>query len=78
VFAHIIFLHYKGSSNPLSLTCELNKIEFLPRFLVKDLLNLVIFFLLVSFIYVRPFLVVEEENYNIARGLSSPAHIKPE
>lgn len=78
ILFHIIVLHYKGSSNPLSLTCELNKKEFLPRFLVKDLLNLIIIFLTISFIFFKPFLVVEEENYVAANTLLSPVHIKPE
>lgn len=78
IFIHLIFLHNKGSSNPLY-TISLEKTYFNLLYTVKDRIS---FFLLVlSFlflIYLFPFLFFDRENYNEANPLSTPVHIQPE
>lgn len=79
VLFHLIFLHKSGSSNPLGISTDLDKIKFFPYFIIKDLTPLIfIFSLLIILICVNPNLLGDVENFNIARVLVTPAHIQPE
>ena len=78
IIIHMIFLHYKGSSNPLSLGCELVKIEFSPFFILKDLINLILVLTLMGCVFLRPNRVAESDNFIVANIMASPLHIKPE
>jgi len=75
---HIIILHYLGSSNPLGVDFPLNKREFLPNFLVKDLLNIGAILFIFGVCWLNPYYFRESENFLLASYLSSPLHIKPE
>lgn len=46
VGVHLLFLHQKGSSNPLGVNRNFDKLLFHPYFSLKDLLGLFIFFFL--------------------------------
>lgn len=79
VIIHIFFLHEKGSSNPLGLSINVDKIPFLKFFAIKDfftlLLILALFFRL---ILLNPFLLGDPENFIPANPLNTPIHIMPE
>lgn len=79
VIIHLILLHKTGSSNPLGLNPDTDKIKFFPYFAVKDiiplfLLTILIFTVLSNF----PNMLGDVENFNIARITSTPPHIQPE
>lgn len=81
VFAltHIIFLHSSGSSNPLGLTSNYNKIEFHKEFSIKDYLGACLTLLIFLFIVlVYPWDLGDPENFNVANPIVAPVHIQPE
>jgi len=78
IIIHIIFLHYKGSSNSLGSISILIKEEFVPVFIWKDIINFTIFIFLVFIRLIKPYFWGEPENFNIANSLISPIHIQPE
>nr|YP_010889913.1 cytochrome b [Austromenopon paululum]WJJ69874.1 cytochrome b [Austromenopon paululum] len=79
VILHLLFLHEKGSSNPLGMMLNSDKVEFHPFFSVKDILGLVLmlfaFFLVIS---CSPFLFMDPDNFTESNPLVTPAHIQPE
>ena len=79
VVLHILFLHDKGSSNPVGLIYSADKIPFTPYFAVKDLVGWVFavsILLIVSLL--RPWFLGDSENFIPANSLVTPVHIKPE
>ncbi|YP_001095994.1 cytochrome b (mitochondrion) [Galendromus occidentalis] len=79
VLIHIIFLHEKGSNNPLGLNSNYDKIPFYPFFIWKDLLTVWLFmmiFLILCNIF--PFIFMDPDNFIMANPLSTPPHIQPE
>nr|YP_006234416.1 cytochrome b [Bothriocroton undatum]AET63064.1 cytochrome b [Bothriocroton undatum] len=79
VMVHIFFLHEKGSSNPLGLSFNIDKIPFHPYFTIKDifgyLMALTIFNII---IFQYPYLLMDAENFNMANPMITPPHIQPE
>lgn len=76
---HLIFLHIKGSSNPLGLNPSIDKITFSPFFFVKDLVSLLIFItLFFSLIHLNPLLFFDVENFISRNPMVTPLHIQPE
>lgn len=76
---HLIFLHQKGSRNPLGTFSNVDKVKFYPYFFWKDLVGLRIYlsvFLFVSFFY--PWILRDPENFISANPSVSPLHIQPE
>jgi len=79
VLAHLILLHQTGSSNPIGTQPNLEKIKFFPYFLIKDISPLVLVSIIIRvLISINPELLGDPENFNIARIISTPTHIKPE
>lgn len=79
VIIHLIFLHEKGSSNPLGLDPNLEKVKFFPNFAVKDIIPIVILrFIIISLISNYPDLLGDVENFNPASISTTPPHIQPE
>lgn len=77
---HIFQLHKAGSSNPLGVrSSKLDKVNFYPFFLVKDLFGLFICFIFFSiFVFFFPESLGHSDNYINANPLVTPAHIVPE
>lgn len=79
VLVHLIFLHNNGSSNPLGLYPNIDKIKFFPYFAVKDITPIVwISLFLITILTLSPNLLGDVENFNLARRSTTPAHIQPE
>lgn len=79
VIVHLIFLHQKGSSNPLGITSNLDKVNFHPYFRWKDLLGFFIcIWVFIMLITLSPWLLGDTENFIRANPLSTPIHIQPE
>jgi ubiquinol-cytochrome c reductase cytochrome b subunit len=79
VVAHLIALHEHGSSNPLGLTSNHDKIPFHPYYTYKDLTTVFLFFLAIGlFVFYSPNSLGHPDNYIEANPLSTPASIVPE
>ena len=79
VMTHLLFLHQTGSSNPLGLKRNTDKICFYPYFAIKDVLGFVLFgwgLLLICCLF--PSILGDPENYIPANPLVTPIHIQPE
>jgi quinol-cytochrome oxidoreductase complex cytochrome b subunit len=79
VLIHLYFLHIKGSTNPLGMTVNTDKINFLPYFYIKDLFVISVSLVLliwVSFFY--PNMLGHPDNYILANPIITPSHIVPE
>ena len=76
---HLLFLHQQGSSNPLGIRGNYDKLLFHPYFSWKDLIGFAVF--LGGFIYVclvKPWDLGDPENFIPANPLVTPLHIQPE
>ena len=76
---HIIFLHQSGSSNPLGINSDRERIPFHSYYSVKDIIgyivSIIIFIYLVLYL---PNILTDPENFLLANPLVTPIHIKPE
>nr|YP_010308875.1 cytochrome b [Rhipicephalus camicasi]UMB51146.1 cytochrome b [Rhipicephalus camicasi] len=79
VMTHIVLIHEKGSSNPLGVTMNLDKIPFHPYFTIKDLLGIFVILMIFSYsVIINPYGFMDAENFNIANPMITPPHIQPE
>nr|QKY63817.1 cytochrome b [Triatoma dimidiata] len=79
VMIHLLFLHQTGSSNPLGLNSNFDKIPFHPYFSIKDLMGVSL--TLMSFILLSLWeapILMDPENFIPANPLVTPVHIQPE
>lgn len=76
---HLLFLHQTGSSNPLGVIGDQDKIPFHPYFRFKDILGFIIILIgLVLLTLTNPYLLGDPDNFIPANPLVTPAHIQPE
>nr|UYB78637.1 cytochrome b [Alectorobius rudis] len=76
---HISLLHETGSSNPLGVSNNIDKIPFHPYFSLKDILGLMIFLMiLVTISLIFPYMFADVENFSEANPMITPPHIQPE
>nr|YP_010574762.1 cytochrome b [Verconia nivalis]UZI00333.1 cytochrome b [Verconia nivalis] len=76
---HILFLHEKGSTNPLGELSHSSKIPFHPYYSWKDIVGFVILLgVLVLLGFFFPSLLGDPENFNHASPMVTPVHIQPE
>lgn len=80
VLLHLIVMHeLSGSSNPLGLSANYDRISFAPYYLFKDLITIFLFILVLSFfIFFAPNAMGDSENYVMANPMQTPAAIVPE
>ena len=80
VLMHLIALHdTAGSSNPLGISGNYDRISFAPYYLFKDLITFFIFFTVLSlFVFFSPNLLGDSENYIMANPMQTPSAIVPE
>jgi len=79
VVMHLLALHTHGSSNPLGITGNLDRIPFHPYFSFKDLVTVLFFILALSFfVFYAPNLMGHPDNYIMANPMQTPASIVPE
>nr|APX40185.1 cytochrome b [Cryptocephalus quadripunctatus] len=79
IMIHLLFLHQSGSSNPLGVTMNIDKIPFHPYFTFKDILGIIItlmFLLMLNLM--NPYLLGDPDNFTPANPLVTPIHIQPE
>jgi len=80
VLMHLIALHdTAGSSNPLGLSGNYDRLPFAPYFLFKDLITIFIFIIVLSiFVFFMPNVLGDSENYVMANPMQTPPAIVPE
>lgn len=78
VLFHLIYLHETRRRRRLIVHERFSKIKFFPYFIIKDLLNLLIFTLFFLFIFIFPWNLGDPENWILANPIMSPIHIQPE
>nr|DBA43830.1 TPA_asm: CYTB [Bombus ussurensis] len=79
VFIHLIILHMTGSSNPIHSKLNIYKINFHPYFSIKDLITMLITFMIFMIINLQfPFMLSDPDNFKMANPMITPTHIKPE
>uniref|UniRef100_UPI0030E5D81B apocytochrome b n=1 Tax=Dematophora necatrix TaxID=2751867 RepID=UPI0030E5D81B len=80
VLMHLIALHdTAGSSNPLGVSGNYDRLPFAPYFLFKDLITIFIFiFVLSLFVFFMPNYLGDSENYIMANPMQTPPAIVPE
>jgi ubiquinol-cytochrome c reductase cytochrome b subunit len=77
--AHLITLHQHGSSNPLGVSSNADKIPMHPYYLFKDLVTIFLFFLVLSlFVFYMPNALGHSDNYIPANPMQTPPSIVPE
>lgn len=90
VFFHLVSLHHVGSNNPDGVEIKKHKdaagvpldgVPFYPYYVVKDLMGLMVFLLIFSFVlFYAPSvdgLFLEPDNFLVANPLQTPEHIAP-
>jgi ubiquinol-cytochrome c reductase cytochrome b subunit len=80
VLMHLIALHdTAGSSNPLGVSGNYDRITFAPYYLFKDLITIFIFiFVLSLFVFFMSNVLGDSDNYIMANPMQTPAAIVPE
>ncbi len=79
IVRHLIALHRAGSSDPVGVKSDVDKIPFHPYYVYKDWVGFCVVFLLFGAgrLGAGDFLL-ERDNFIEAEPLVTPAHIKPE
>nr|WQM20559.1 cytochrome b [Eusarima sp.] len=76
---HLIFLHETGSSNPLGVKNNIDKIPFHPYFTIKDILGMIMTMtIFITTINMNPYITMDPENFTPANPMTTPIHIQPE
>nr|AAP14659.1 cytochrome b [Pachypsylla venusta] len=79
IIFHLIFLHETGSSNPIGVMMNIDKIPFYPYFIIKDLLGYLMFTFAFTFLILfYPYLLNDPDNFIAANPMVTPLHIQPE
>nr|YP_010471436.1 cytochrome b [Tyraphus nitidus]UVG40775.1 cytochrome b [Tyraphus nitidus] len=79
VLIHLMFLHQTGSSNPMGMNSNMDKIPFYPYFLFKDMFGyMILLFMLTMLTLSNPYMLSDPENFMKANPLVTPIHIQPE
>jgi len=77
---HLIALHDTvGSSNPLGISANYDRLPFAPYYIFKDLITIFIFiFVLSIFVFFMPNVLGDSDNYVMANPMQTPPAIVPE
>lgn len=73
---HLLALHENGSSNPLGVSGNTDRLPFHPYFVFKDLVTVFVFLLTLSVIvFYAPNLLGHSDNYIPANPMQTPPSI---
>lgn len=76
---HLMALHVHGSSNPLGISSNVDKLAMHPYFIFKDLVTILLFFLaLAAIVFYMPNVMGHSDNYIPANPMVTPPSIVPE
>lgn len=75
----MLTLHTHGSSNPLGISSNIDKVAMHPFYIFKDLVTIYAFFLVLAIVVCfLPNAMGHSDNYIPANPMSTPASIVPE
>jgi ubiquinol-cytochrome c reductase cytochrome b subunit len=76
---HLMTLHTHGSSNPLGVSTNADRLPMHPYYLFKDLVTIFLFFLVLAmFVFYMPNALGHSDNYIPANPMQTPPSIVPE
>lgn len=76
---HMMTLHVNGSSNPLGISSNSDRIPMHPYYMFKDLITIFLFFLAMAIIvFYMPNVMGHSDNYIPANPMQTPPSIVPE
>ena len=76
---HLLALHEHGSSNPLGITANADRLYMHPYYTFKDLVTIFLFFLVLAlFLFYAPNKLGHPDNHIPANPMQTPASIVPE
>nr|YP_009935123.1 cytochrome b [Metschnikowia amazonensis]QNS22965.1 cytochrome b [Metschnikowia amazonensis]QNS22980.1 cytochrome b [Metschnikowia amazonensis] len=79
VVMHLIALHMHGSSNPVGMTGNLDRMPMHSYFMFKDLMTVFVFLLMFSlFVFFSPNTLGHSDNYMPGNPMVTPASMVPE
>lgn len=79
VIIHLITIHHSGSNNPLGITCNVDRLSFSPYFIYKDLITVIIYFIIIGYcVFYVPNKLGHSDNYIEANPMVTPISIVPE
>lgn len=79
VILHLIALHVHGSSNPIGITGNMDRLGMHPYFIFKDAITVFVFLILFCFfVFFSPNTLGHPDNYIPGNPLVTPASIVPE
>lgn len=79
VIIHLIALHIHGSSNPLGITSNLDRLPIHNYYIFKDLITIFVFLIILSLlVFYIPNILGHPDNYIPGNPLITPASIVPE
>ena len=78
VIFHILYLHQQARTNVLAFTSTTDKVNFYPLYLVQDILNVIVIWVILLLIITFPFYLIDREIMVKINMIISPLHIQPE
>lgn len=79
VILHLFFLHETGSSNPIGVRSDCDRVSFHPYFRIRDIYGFGLFFIFYIIIcIILPYIFIDVENFISSDPLVTPVHIQPE
>lgn len=76
---HLLTIHEHGSSNPLGISANMDRLPFHPYFTFKDLVTVFAALLAIAlFVFYAPNYMGHSDNYIPANPMVTPASIVPE
>ena len=76
---HLMTLHVNGSSNPLGISSNVDRVPMHPYYMFKDLITIFLFFLVIgTFVFYYPNVLGHSDNYIPANPMQTPPSIVPE
>nr|AXS66526.1 cytochrome b [Coleoptera sp. 29 KM-2017] len=79
ILIHILFLHQTGSNNPMGISSNIDKTQFHPYFIVKDILTMILLMYALLILSLQtPYILGDPDNFTPANPLVTPVHIQPE
>lgn len=78
IIIHLDFLHRTGRTRVIFRHSRVLKVMFFPFYWVKDIINLVLYWIFLVLILLYPYSMGEVELFDEANPLVSPIHIVPE
>lgn len=77
IIIHLLILHYYSSRRPIGRRSSF-KIEFNPFYTYKDMISLIIIFIIFRTFFIAPYTIIDPENFIKSNPIISPIHIQPE